>query len=147
MSSKKPPKPKHHFVVDEDLGSSYWKILNQDDRFVTDRFETHWAPGTHDRLWIPQIAERGLIVITHDGKIRRQHRDVVVAYGARLIIVTGHSDFQGQARAFRDSWHKIDRFINKHSAPFIARFTKPSGKTLKKLKPVGNIVLSREFRT
>lgn len=141
MSSKKQPS-RFRFVVDEDLGRTYYEVLARDNRFDCDLFSTFWPPGTPDPVWLPELEARGLVVITHDKKLRRQHKTVIRESNATVIVSVGKADFEGQAEAFIASWPVIERALIKNPPPRILRFRRPSpAQVAKKLKPKGTVVV------
>ena len=139
LSSKKQPE-KYRFVIDEDLGYNYFDVLRLSTDFEAILFSDVWEPGTIDPEWLPLSAEMGLIVITHDKRIRKQHQNVVLTTGAKVINTVGKRSYPEQASVFLQSWSTIERFLNKNAAPFYARFNTPTPQEEnKKNKPKGKI--------
>lgn len=142
MSSKKQHKPQR-FIVDEDLGKTFYQVLAESGKFEVQLFEEIWDGGTIDPEWIPLTAEKGLIVLTHDKRIRKAHRDIVIKAGARIIVFSGTKPHE-KADWFVRSQAKIHRFVKKNEGPYFARFTPPSPSEIeKKQKPTGKIVLQK----
>lgn len=75
----------------------------------------------HDDVF--PTAERGLVGVSHDSKIRytSASRDDILRYGARLLILKGKTSHDGLARNFVLTYHAIERFLQRHEAPFIAK--------------------------
>ena len=97
LSSKKQPE-KYRFVIDEDLGYNYFDVLRLSTDFEAILFSDVWEPGTIDPEWLPLSAEMGLIVITHDKRIRKQHQNVVLTTGARVINTVGKRSYPEQVK-------------------------------------------------
>lgn len=143
MSSKKPHRSQQRFIVDEDLGRSFYRVLAESGKFDVQLFSDLWVDGTVDPEWIPLTAEKGLIVITHDKAIRKEHRDLVINAGPRIIVFSGKKPHE-KAEWFVKSQAKIHRFVKKNKGPYFARFTPPSPSEIeKKQKPTGKIVLQK----
>lgn len=130
------------YFVDADLGSSFHATLSDDDRFAVEFHDDHFPAGTDDEDWLEHIASMGWIGLTHDRKMRRQHRQIIQNCGARVIVLVGHHPMAELAQNFRASYPKIERFVRNHDAPYVARLRRPTPKELRtKQKPKGHIVL------
>ena len=141
MSTKKQHK-KFHFAIDEDLGKSFFNVLKACSFFDCDLFSDHWSPGTPDENWIPIAASKDLIVLSHDGRMRKQHRNRIITSGLRVIIIAGVTRPAEQAGYFVESWAQIERHIRKRGkGPYFSRFRGPSPMEIQsKLRPRGHIV-------
>ncbi|MDZ7643576.1 MAG: hypothetical protein U5K76_04675 [Woeseiaceae bacterium] len=104
-----------------------------DGRFNVEFHDTHFpcrAPDDSERLTL--IAERGWVGVTHDRKIRRDHRLIIERSGARVIIVVGTRPLQEQSANFIATYPKIERFVGKHSGPYTAKLYQPTAKDMEK---------------
>jgi hypothetical protein len=135
-------KPPEHptFFVDVDLGTRFFHIIAQDPRFSTEFLGRHFAHATDDAVWIDFASTNGWIAVTHDKKIRRQHREMIARTSARIIILAGKSSLESQAQNFRSSFPQIERFVRSHSGPYTAKLRQPSLRDKQlKLNPTGHI--------
>ena len=80
------------FFIDRDLGIRFAEHLSADSRFQVETHDTHFPDrAADDAEWLELIAKSGWIGVTHDKKIRRDHRGIIAAFGARVIIVVSNS--------------------------------------------------------
>jgi hypothetical protein len=99
MSSKPPEAPT--FFIDRDLGVHFAASLAADDRFIVESYDAHFPdPKTDDSVWLQFIARKRWIGVTHDKKIRQQHRTIIAGFRARVIIVVGRRPLAEQAAIF-----------------------------------------------
>ncbi len=143
---KRPSKDPLTFFVDIDLGIHFYEHLSGDARFNVEFHDDHFREGApDDSEWLTLIADRGWVGITHDRKIRRDHRPLIERSEARVIIVVGRRPLQEQAGNFIATYSRIERFVRKHDGPYTAKLHYPTAKELKKLKPQGRIDLWGEW--
>ena len=86
-------------------------------------------PGTPDRVWIPEVAERGWLIITRDSRIQHHRAEIgaVRDAGAKMIALTG-ADARTtwlQLEVLMASWRRIEP-LHELSGPFIYRATRTS---------------------
>jgi hypothetical protein len=137
MSSKRRERPT--FFVDIDLGPHFFATLSRDGRFGVEFHDDHFTMGTDDSEWLSLIAGKGWIGVTHDKKIRRDHRPIIAQFGVRVIVVVGRRPVIEQADNFRATYPRIERFVNDTPAPYIAKLFHPTPAQAKRLKPTGRI--------
>jgi hypothetical protein len=136
---RKPPEPLT-FFIDADLGTRFFQAIALDPRFSTEFLGRHFPQSTDDGVWIDFISTNGWIAVTHDKRIRRQHRQMIARTSARIIILAGTSSLESQAQNFRASFPQIERFVRSHSGPFTAKLRQPTLRDRQfKLKPSGHI--------
>ena len=127
------------FFTDRDLGHLFPTILREaglevqihDDNFQ----ETAERKAPDDVEWLPVVGERGWIVISHDQRMGRNpiEIDAIMRAGVRMFIVVGSkTPFPDLARNFVANIHKIERFLEAHPEPFIARVYRPTTEQLRK---------------
>lgn len=77
---------------------------------------------TKDREWIPIVASKGWIVITHDRKIyyRAAERQAVLECGAKIftIVGTGNLGTWAQLELLMTRWRDIEK-LGSQKGPFI----------------------------
>ena len=135
--TRDPKQPSETFFVDRDLGSSLTEVLREagmhclSDTEVYPTADDGNAPT--DDEWIRLTGERNWIALTKDNEIKRTPSSVqaIMESGARVFIVRGpnlkHSEL---AAMIVESLPSIRRFIDRHSAPFLAivkRVSAPRG--------------------
>ena len=79
--------------------------------------------GTPDAAWIPQVACRNWVVLTHNLRIRynRLERDTVMGSGTRMLVVCSGDTRAEMAEIFLASRNRVLAFLRENEAPFIAR--------------------------
>lgn len=109
--------------VDEDLGTTAFPQTLRDAGVNLEILLDHYAHGTPDADWIPYVAQRGWVIITHDRDIRynREERDAVMQHGGRLIIIRTSGTRAEMAQIFLNLSEHIITFLIQNPAPFIAR--------------------------
>lgn len=87
------------------------------------------SPATKDRDWIPEVTERGWLILTRDRRIR-DHRAEIAAVresGARLVTLTAREagSVWAQLELLLCRWRAIEECKTK-PGPFILRATRTS---------------------
>ena len=114
------------FFADRDLGSSFPQILS-DAGIHVERHDDHFPNNTPDDIWLPQVGGNGWFVISRDKRIsyRQNELNAVMRAGVGLFLIVGHAHHRALAENFVTCIHKIDRFLNRHSPPFVAKVYQP----------------------
>lgn len=126
MPSSGPPElSAPQFFIDRDLGTRTFPwVLRAAGISVVLHDEVFPAiQKVPDDEWLRYTAAHGLVGISHDSKIRytSASRDDILRHGARLLILKGKASHDGLARNFVLSFAAIERFLQRHEAPFIAK--------------------------
>jgi hypothetical protein len=84
-------------------------------------------PATPDRVWIPDVAGQGWLIITRDSRIQDHRAEIsaVREHGAKMVALTGkdaRSTWQ-QLEVFMRQWRGIED-LAESSGPFIWRATR-----------------------
>lgn len=110
------------FFTDRDLGKQFPAIL-KDAGLSVERHDTHFAPNTPDEEWLESVGRQGWIAITHDKRIRHKPNELsaVIAHRVALLVVVGSGRFAELAQSFVATRARIERFVSKHSPPYIAK--------------------------
>lgn len=94
-----------------------------------ERHDDHFGPTTRDEIWLPDVAARGWIAISHNKQIRRValQRDAAMRGGLALFMLVGkkHDEFQ---RNLIVTMPRIVAFRKQNQPPFIAHVTRPEPK-------------------
>jgi hypothetical protein len=87
----------------------------------------HFGDGSveeiSDEFWIREVTRRGWVIVTRDGRIRRNplERLAFVEAGARVFnVVNGSATALQVAEAFRKARPAIERILANQRGPFIA---------------------------
>jgi hypothetical protein len=131
------------FFVDRDLGPRFASKLATDSRYNVEYHDTHFPdPKTDDSEWLTLIAAKSWVGVTHDGRLRADHRPIVAMHGSRVLIVVGRRTIEEQAENFIVTYPRILRFVSKRPGPYTAKLYHPTPRELKlKLKPKGRVEL------
>lgn len=83
----------------------------------------HFASGTHDDVWIPEVVRRGWVILTQDKNLRHKpnEREALTRAGARAFVFTG-AEMKGEdaANAVIAARPKMERTIAHTEPPFVA---------------------------
>lgn len=97
------------------------RVEIHDDHFPNTR--------THDEVWLPEVAARGWIGLSHNKGIRRveEERDAAMRGGLALFFLIGkrYEDLIANVVA---TAARIIRFRESHTPPFIAHVRRPPSK-------------------
>jgi len=110
------------FFTDRDLGKRFPEILNEAGLSV-ERHSDHFGPAATDEAWLEAVGRNGWIATTHDARIRYKPNelDAVVKHRVALLVVVGKTPFPDLARSFVVTLPRIEKFLDAHTAPFIAK--------------------------
>lgn len=110
------------YFTDRDLGKQFPGILVQSGLRV-ERHDQHFAPDARDHDWLRVVGERGWIAVTHDRRIRYKPNELeaVMSNGVALLVVVGRAPFADLARSFVATRAVIERFVERHIPPYIAK--------------------------
>jgi hypothetical protein len=123
------------FFTDRDLGTRFPDILSSAG-LIVQRHRDHFPPDCPDEAWLEAVGRQGWVAITHDGRIRYKPNELaaVIDHKVMLLVVIGKAPFPVLAKHFASTAPKIARFIEQHSAPWIAKVYRPSAIDLEKNK-------------
>ena len=111
------------FFADEDLGTLIFPEILRGAGVTLETLSEHYALGIRDTDWIPSVAQRGWVIITHDRDIRynQRERDAVMQHGGRAIIIRASGTRAEIAQIFVGLREQVTNFLRQNPAPFIAR--------------------------
>ena len=117
------------FFIDRDLGSIFPKILS-DANIRVEKHNDHFKPDSiSDETWLSEVGHNKWFAISRDQRIRYKPNEklAVIQGNVGLFIVIGkNASHRELAENFVASYQKIERFIEKHATPFIAKVYMPS---------------------
>lgn len=117
------------FFTDRDLGKLVPKLLRKAGISVeghSDRF----PHDVKDEVWLTEVGRKGWFCLTHDKRIRYRPNEIAAVMRADvgLFILVGRATYQELADNFIKTLHKVERFVEKHKRPFIAKVSRPTKK-------------------
>ena len=114
------------FFTDRDLGKKFPGILSQGGLTV-ERHADHFLPDCPDEYWLREVGRKGWIAITHDQRIRYKPNELaaVIDNCVALLVVIGQAPYPELAHAFVATYPRIESFLKKHQAPYIAKVYRP----------------------
>lgn len=110
------------FYVDRCLGKAAAQAL-RDAGASVEVHDDHFARDAPDEEWIPQVAERGWVILTKDKNIRRRagEREAVVTAQARIITLTsGNMRGADMAALFVGHLAEMEGLATTQPVPFVA---------------------------
>jgi hypothetical protein len=115
------------FFTDRDLGLQFPAIL-RDAGVHVERHADHFAPDCPDHEWLRDVASRGWIAVTHDGRIRYKPNELaaVVQHNVALLVVIGDAPYSELARSFVVTLPRVLAFLAEHRPPIIGKVYRPS---------------------
>ena len=114
------------FFSDADLGTRIFPTILRAAGVNLEILLYHFAGSTDDIHWIPIVANRGWVILTHDKNIRynKLERNTVMQSGSRMIVIRGGADHNEMAQMFLDRRNEIIEFLQQNSGPFIAKLNR-----------------------
>ena len=115
------------YFTDRDLGNRFPDIL-QDAGLKVERHADHFVHNAPDEEWLEEVSRRGWIALTHNRRIRYTPNQLqaVIDHRVSLLVIVGHAPFADLANAFVVTLSRIERFLERHEPPFIAKVYRPS---------------------
>jgi hypothetical protein len=110
------------FFTDRNLGHRFPSILREAGLSV-EHHDNHFGENTKDEEWLEVVGARGWIAITRDARIRYKPNEcaAVVRHRVALLVLIGTAPFNELAESFVASRGRIERFVQSHSPPYIAK--------------------------
>ena len=111
------------FFIDEDLGTTIFPSILRSAELKLEILLEHFPPGTRDMDWIPSVALKDWVIVTHDRDIRyrRPERDAIMRNNGRAIVIRVNGTRAEMAQIFLNLREQIIEFLRQNPAPFIAR--------------------------
>ena len=124
-SEKSPDEPV--FCIDEALGGTVVASALRAAGHRVERLIDHHPPGTRDAVWLPDIGQRGWVLLTKDKRMRYRPAEIlaIVKHGVRAFALTGgNMKASEMADSFLTAVPKMKRILAKTPTPFVASVTK-----------------------
>jgi hypothetical protein len=115
------------FFTDRDLGSRFPDLPIAAGLNIR-RHSDHFPPDCPDEVWLETVGKEEWIAITHDHRIRYKPNELaaVIRHNVMLLIVIGKAPFPVLATHFVATAPRITHFIERHTAPWIAKVYRPT---------------------
>lgn len=115
------------FFSDRDLGKTFPAALRAAGILIEEHAR-HFAHDTKDEVWIAEVASRGWVAVTHDGRIRYKPNEIAAVREGRLglIVLVGKVRHAELAANFVRSVARIEAFVAAQERPFIAKLYRAS---------------------
>lgn len=121
------------FFIDRDLGRHILPQALERAGLAVERHDLHFQPDTPDEIWIPQVAQRGWVIVSGDRKILRRPHEVgaLVESRARMLILVGnHAPADELASNLINTLPKIEELLDRLEPPVVFRVYRPSPREL-----------------
>lgn len=112
------------WFLERSLGSRLVLRALIDAGEVVESHSEHFAQDAADVDWIPVVALKGWVVLAKDLRIRWRplEKAAVLQSGARMFVfASGNTSGKDMADAFVQALPHLDRFLDEHTGPFIAK--------------------------
>src|SRR5215211_2544954 len=121
LSSTKPPH-KLVFFTDRDLGRYIIPGKLEAAGVGVERHDTHFDQDTPDVVWMPIVAERGWLAVSHNVRQRYvpEERDMAMRSGLAILYLVGKATHAELGDNLVRTLPKIIAFRDKHDPPFLA---------------------------
>ena len=115
------------YFTDRDLGKRFPEVLAA-ARVSVEAHHRHFAPDAPDDEWIPVVAQRGWIAVTHNRRIRYTPNELAAVFDSGLGLLTqiGQTTTLELARNFVRTHYHIELFVASRQAPYIAKVYRAS---------------------
>lgn len=130
------------YFTDRDLGKLVPQILRSSGLAV-ERHADHFEHDTPDAEWLQEVGRRGWYVLTHNKRIRYTPNELeaVMRYGVGMFVLVGDATHRELAENLVRTANSMERFINRHRRPFIAKVYRPSARGKKRQLRAGRVEL------
>lgn len=112
----------NRYFLDRDLGKRLSRALRAVDIDVVPHYERFGERAVPDEEWIPVVTSEGMVIVSHNHKIRSQpdERAVFEAARARCFFLTiKDATPLLNLRAIMIAWDAIERLSGHESPPFM----------------------------
>jgi PIN like domain len=112
------------FFIDRCLGSKSIVTALRQTGITVEVHEDHFPANSPDVDWLPEVGQRGWVILTKDANIARRtlEKIAVARAGIRLFTLTSQNlAGTDMIEIFTRAIVPMQNFIHKHPAPFIAK--------------------------
>ncbi|MEO0458818.1 MAG: hypothetical protein AAF152_19870 [Cyanobacteria bacterium P01_A01_bin.114] len=115
------------FFIDRCLGSVRLANALRASGITVEIHDDHFPQGAQDEDWLPEVGERGWVVLTKDGNIakRTSERLAVASANIRMfVLVAQNLPGEDMIAVFRKAFPTMRKFARENLSPFIAKVYK-----------------------
>jgi predicted nuclease of predicted toxin-antitoxin system len=112
------------FFLDRALGSRYVAQALNAAGATVEIFDPYFPQDCPDTVWLPEISQRGWIILTKDDKIGRNPLEqIAIAQSNAKVFILAVGNLTGREMGdiFAQALPKMEKLAQSHRAPFIAR--------------------------
>jgi hypothetical protein len=112
------------FFVDRSLGGKYVAQALREAGAIVEVLEPYFSPDCPDVVWLPEVSQRGWVILTKDDKIGRNPLEqLAIAQSDARVFILAEGTLTGREMAtqFVLALPKMEKLIQSHRSPFIAR--------------------------
>lgn len=117
------------FFIDRCLGNRIIVETLKNTGITVEIHDDHFPQNAQDVDWLPEVGKRGWVILTKDAAISKNSLERMAVTHARIKLFTLASQSlsgQDMADIFLKAIVKMQEFVRKHDAPFIAKIYKDS---------------------
>jgi hypothetical protein len=121
------------YFTDRDLGLQFPNIP-ESAGLTVQRHRDHFRADAPDEEWLAFVGAKRWVALTHNSRIRYtpNEKQAVLSNRVRLLVIIGQAPYPQLARSFVATCPRIENFLQKHEAPFIAKVYRASPAELAK---------------
>jgi hypothetical protein len=115
------------FFIDRCLGTGTVPEKLRNAGILVEIHDEHFGQGTQDVDWLPEIGKKGWVVLTKDDRISRNKLERIAVARAQIkmfILISQGLKGEEMAEIFIKAIDKMEKFVLKHPAPFIAKVSR-----------------------
>ncbi len=115
------------FYIDRCLGGKIISEILQNAGVKVETHDRHFAQNAKDVDWLPQVGNKGWVVLTKDANISKNHLERIAVANANIkmfILASQNLSGQDMAAIFLKNFVKMQEFVRNYDAPFIAKIYK-----------------------
>lgn len=112
------------FFIDRCLGSKQIVKALRQTGITVEIHDDHFDKNAQDVDWLPEVGKKGWLLLTKDANIGKNtlERMAVTNAGIRMFILASQNlSGTDMANIFQEAIIKMQDFVRKHPAPFIAK--------------------------
>lgn len=112
------------FFIDRCLGRVHLASALRQAGITVETHDDHFSQAAQDEDWLPEVGQRGWIVLTKDARIgKRTTERLAVANGNVRMFVLVSQDLSGEdmIEVFRKAFPAMQTFARENPSPFIAK--------------------------
>ena len=116
--------PEIIFFIDRCLGKKHIATALNSSGVAVEIHDDNFGQNAIDVDWLPEVGKRGWIVLTKDAKIGKNHLERMAVTNAGIsmfTLVSQNLSGKQMADIFLGAVTKMQGFVRKHPAPFIAK--------------------------